>query len=254
MSYFGRNIRKIRTAKNISQTAFADLFNLKRSSIGAYEEGRAEAKIDKVIEIAEYFKLSLDQLLKKELTFNEIYKVNEKSKKFDSYTNDYENDSLIPVIGMVHRNEFMLKYDNPEFLRKLDSIQLIGLQGSFIAYEFQELYYKGESLKHAYCDLYIAARISPNQINSLTDKKLYILLFENSIKTGRIRHDGSDIKLITDSQPVENIPIKIDLIKAIWEVCLLITRNIVKTNDIEFRLQCIENKLNELTSPVAQAD
>jgi transcriptional regulator with XRE-family HTH domain len=53
MSYFGRNIRKIRAAKNISQSSFADLFKLTRASIGAYEEGRAEAKIDTIIEIAD---------------------------------------------------------------------------------------------------------------------------------------------------------------------------------------------------------
>ncbi|NJO92287.1 MAG: helix-turn-helix transcriptional regulator [Chloroflexia bacterium] len=81
MSYFGRNIRKIRNAKKISQTAFADLFHLKRGSIGAYEEGRAEAKIDTIIEIADYFRLSLDQLLRKELTINEIYHIQERSRK-----------------------------------------------------------------------------------------------------------------------------------------------------------------------------
>lgn len=81
MSYFGRNIRKIRNAKKISQTTFADLFNLKRGSISAYEEGRAEAKIDTIIEIADYFQLTLDQLLKKELTINEIYHIHERSRK-----------------------------------------------------------------------------------------------------------------------------------------------------------------------------
>ncbi len=76
MSYFGKNIRKIRNAKKISQAAFADLFNLTRASIGAYEEGRAEAKIDTIIEIANYYDLSLDKLLKEELTLNDIYHIN----------------------------------------------------------------------------------------------------------------------------------------------------------------------------------
>lgn len=87
MSYFGKNIRKIRNAKKISQTAFADLFNLKRGSIGAYEEGRAEAKIDTVIEIADYFQLTLDQLLRKELTINEIYHIQERSRKITEIRN-----------------------------------------------------------------------------------------------------------------------------------------------------------------------
>ena len=73
MSYFGLNIKKIRAAKKLSQTEFAKIFDLTRAAVGAYEEGRAEAKIDTLIKIADYFKLTLDQLLRKELTINEIF-------------------------------------------------------------------------------------------------------------------------------------------------------------------------------------
>jgi len=73
MSFFGKNIRKIRISKKMTQTEFAELFELKRTALGSYEEGRAEAKLDTVIKIADYFKLSLDQLLRKELTINEIF-------------------------------------------------------------------------------------------------------------------------------------------------------------------------------------
>ena len=73
MSYFGKNIRKIRIAKKMTQTEFAELFDLKRTALGSYEEGRAEAKIDTIIKIAGHFKLTLDQLLRKELTINEIF-------------------------------------------------------------------------------------------------------------------------------------------------------------------------------------
>ena len=73
MSYFGKNIRKIRIAKKMSQSDFATLFDLKRTAVGSYEEGRAEAKIDTIIRIADHFNLTLDQLLRKELTVNEIF-------------------------------------------------------------------------------------------------------------------------------------------------------------------------------------
>ena len=73
MSYIGKNIRKIRISKKMTQTEFAELFDLKRTAVGSYEEGRAEPKIDTLIKIADYFKLSLDQLLRKELSINEIF-------------------------------------------------------------------------------------------------------------------------------------------------------------------------------------
>lgn len=78
MSCFGKNIRKIRIAKKLTQTEFANLFDLKRTAVGAYEEGRSEAKIDTIIKIADYFNLTLDQLLRKEITVNEIFHFNVK--------------------------------------------------------------------------------------------------------------------------------------------------------------------------------
>ncbi len=60
----------------MSQSEFAAIFDLKRTAVGSYEEGRAEAKIDTIIRIADYFELSLDQLLRKELTINEIFHFN----------------------------------------------------------------------------------------------------------------------------------------------------------------------------------
>ncbi|WP_019948291.1 XRE family transcriptional regulator [Hymenobacter aerophilus] len=74
MSYVGKNIRKIRTVKKLSQAAFAELFGLARPSVGAYEEGRSEPKMETLLQIAQHFGLSVDLLLTKELTINELYR------------------------------------------------------------------------------------------------------------------------------------------------------------------------------------
>ena len=54
MSYFGKNIRKIRNVKKLSQQAFAELFELKRGTLGAYEEERSEPRIETIIKIANH--------------------------------------------------------------------------------------------------------------------------------------------------------------------------------------------------------
>lgn len=74
MSFIGKNIKKLRTVKKINQADFADLFGLARASVGSYEEGRAEPKVDTIIAIANHFGISIDLLLKKELTVNELYR------------------------------------------------------------------------------------------------------------------------------------------------------------------------------------
>lgn len=71
--HFGKNIKKIRLIKKLSQTAFAETFGLKRSSIGAYEEGRAEPKLEMIIRIAKHFGVTVDSLVNSELKVNELY-------------------------------------------------------------------------------------------------------------------------------------------------------------------------------------
>ncbi|MFT4970338.1 MAG: transcriptional regulator with XRE-family HTH domain [Chitinophagales bacterium] len=63
MSIFGKNIKTLRQSNGLSQQEFANLFELSRASIGSYEEGRADPKIDTLIKIAKYFKVKIDQLV-----------------------------------------------------------------------------------------------------------------------------------------------------------------------------------------------
>ena len=68
----GKNFKKLRLFKSLNQTEFADLFEVTRSAIGSYEEGRAEPKLDTLIKVADHFKLKVDDIVRKELTVNQI--------------------------------------------------------------------------------------------------------------------------------------------------------------------------------------
>ena len=52
----------------MSQSAFADVFGLKRTAVGAYEEERAEPKVELFVKIAKYFGISLEDLLCRSLS------------------------------------------------------------------------------------------------------------------------------------------------------------------------------------------
>lgn len=67
-----RNIKKLRLFKSLNQSDFAALFDINRPSIGSYEEGRSEPKLATLQKIAQHFKISIDDLLSKELTVNKI--------------------------------------------------------------------------------------------------------------------------------------------------------------------------------------
>lgn len=56
----------------MNQSDFAALFDLNRPALGSYEEGRAEPKLATLEKISRHFKLTLDDLICRELTVNEI--------------------------------------------------------------------------------------------------------------------------------------------------------------------------------------
>ncbi|WEK35496.1 MAG: helix-turn-helix transcriptional regulator [Candidatus Pseudobacter hemicellulosilyticus] len=76
MPKIGNNIKKIRTAKGLTQQAFADLFELTRGNISSYEENRAEPKIETLVRIANHFCIPLDKFITHNLTINEILRYN----------------------------------------------------------------------------------------------------------------------------------------------------------------------------------
>lgn len=67
-----KNFKKLRLFKSLNQTEFGDLFGITRSTVGSYEEGRAEPKLDTLLKIADHFKLQVDDLIRTELTVNKI--------------------------------------------------------------------------------------------------------------------------------------------------------------------------------------
>lgn len=88
MSYFGANIKTIRHAKGLSQQAFADLFELNRGVIGAYEEGRSEPKIATLLTVVHYFNLDLDKFLTVPLTIDDL----NKPENFEKFQLSFNSD------------------------------------------------------------------------------------------------------------------------------------------------------------------
>jgi transcriptional regulator with XRE-family HTH domain len=67
MSHIHHNIKKLRLQKGLTQQQLADTLQMSRAALGAYEERRAEPGCDRLIAIAGYFEITIDQLLTKQL-------------------------------------------------------------------------------------------------------------------------------------------------------------------------------------------
>jgi transcriptional regulator with XRE-family HTH domain len=72
MSLFGKNIKKIRSVRGLTQAQLAEMIEVSRGVVSSYEEGRAEPKIETILKTADTFGLSVDYLLKNILTVNQL--------------------------------------------------------------------------------------------------------------------------------------------------------------------------------------
>jgi len=234
MSHIGNNIRKIRSVKNQSQTDFAKLFDLKRASVGAYEEGRAEPKITTVIQIANYFGISIDDLLQKDLSVNDLY-------RFDIFKEELQSEygnTLTPSIKPVEVIDIPLVTpgNKPEYFKNGEkSLPIISLplaKGSrYRAFELEDNSMLDRARGIGSGDLVIACRPRGFGVNRLEEGKLY--LFETASDYA-LRQLKSKSEQELEWQPLNNSfyahALKISELKKLWQVCKVVSRLKIENN------------------------
>ena len=67
MSNIANNLKYLRKKKRLTQQQFADQMGIKRASVGAYEESRAEPKYELLKKIADFYGLTMDELANDEI-------------------------------------------------------------------------------------------------------------------------------------------------------------------------------------------
>ena len=245
MSFFGKNIKKIRTVKKLSQASFADLFDLKRGVIGAYEEGRAEAKVDTIISIAKYFELSVDQLLTKELTINEIYHINTINDKLNYLKSD-NKQMYIPFVSITNKSKFIENYNNKEYLHKLPKISLPFFKQENICFECFNSSMLGMYSGIKQGDILITELIEYNDINRLQKSIAVIVLYNNDLVIGLPEFKIEKLILSPINMNFQRFYINKDKVKKVWKITNIITNTFLKEEIFEKRIRKIENKLNTL--------
>jgi transcriptional regulator with XRE-family HTH domain len=146
MSLINSNIRYLRKQKGLTQDAFANEIGVTRSVIGAYEEGRAEPKIKTMQVMADYFGISMDQLIGVDLaesaashirgSDNEKPDLSGKRLRVLSITVDAHDRENIELVRQKAAAGYLNGYADPEYIEELPRFQLPNLpQGTYRAFE-----------------------------------------------------------------------------------------------------------------------
>jgi transcriptional regulator with XRE-family HTH domain len=130
-SYAGQNLKYLRKLRGLTQEEFAQKLQIKRSLLGAYEEERAEPRIDVIEAVSDWFKISLDDLLRRDLSdVKGSYLAKRRQQKLIAENN------LIHFVPVKAAAGYLAGYADDEFIDELNTFTLPMLgAGQYRAFE-----------------------------------------------------------------------------------------------------------------------
>ncbi|PQJ20201.1 helix-turn-helix domain-containing protein [Nonlabens tegetincola] len=247
MSFFGKNIKKIRGVKSLSQQAFADLFNLKRGTLGAYEEGRSEPKIETIIKVANYFSISIDDLLTSELTVNQLLRFND-NITLDPEDLEKEHFATVPCITAKNYQDYIAHFDNEFFVKDMPSLSLpINTEKTFRGFTVNNLEMTSHDKGFYPKDIVIGELVPHKVIQKLNNGTVVFALINDHIILRRLYTTENGIVLRADHKNIDDIKVTMKEIKQLWRVRYVFFRRVPElTDSFEDKLALIEAQLKAI--------
>ena len=247
MSFFGKNIKKIRSVKGLSQQAFAELFELKRGTLGAYEEGRSEPKIETIIKIANYFSIAIDDLLTNELTVNQLLKFKGDLTTYADHVKR-EQFTIIPCVTEGTAVEYITLYDKESFIKELPTIQLpVNPAKKFRGYTVTNLEMTSHDKGFFPKDIVIGEQVPAEVIKKLNNGTLVFVVVGGKLIFRRLYITKGNIVLRADHKNIEDEEYPVTEIKELWRVRYVFCRRIPEFGDhVEDKLLFIEEELRKM--------
>lgn len=131
------NIRFIRKQLGLTQDQFAQQLEIKRSLVGAYEEGRAEPRLELLQKMAAMGGYSVDVLIGRDLRTLKPYEMKSvQGKDVVVVTVDDQSRNNIELVPIRAAAGYLNGYADPEYIRELPRFKLpILKQGTYRAFE-----------------------------------------------------------------------------------------------------------------------
>ncbi|WP_118975755.1 XRE family transcriptional regulator [Taibaiella koreensis] len=139
--FFSVNIKFLRERKKLSQEALANQLAFTRSKLAAIESGATKApQPEDLIMISEFFKISVDSLLKVDLgklgglkmreleAGNDVYMTGSKIRVL-AITVDKDNKENLEYVPVRAKAGYRAGYNDPEFIATLPKFSMPNLQG-----------------------------------------------------------------------------------------------------------------------------
>ncbi len=243
MSYAGKNFRYLRKLRGWTQEEFANKLNIKRSLIGAYEEERAEPRLDVLETMSVIFKLTLDELLLKDLSEVKGTSYIEQRRKLKIAAQSVDIQ-FVPVKAAAG---YLAGYADPDFVDELNTFTLPMLApGQYRAFEIV-----GDSMLPTPSGSVIVGE-KVEALDDVRNSNSYIVLsksegvvYKRIMKNNRLKNK---LTLISDNPIYEPYNVNEEDVLEVWKAVYIMQKaNTVQRWDVN-QLAGMVNNLQEQVS------
>ena len=242
MSTAGKNLKYLRKLRGWTQEEFATKLQIKRSLLGAYEEERAEPRIDVLEMVGELFKLTLDELLLKDLAESKgNYLAKRRAQKLAAGTNEIQ---FVPIKAAAG---YLAGYADPEFIDELNTFTLPMLApGQYRAFEIV-----GDSMMPTPSGSIIVGE-KVEDINDVKNSFTYIVVSRNEgivykrvLKNNRTKNKYT---LVSDNPTYQPYQVNGEDILEVWKAMMIIGKANAQPHWNVNQLANVVNTLQEQVS------
>lgn len=135
MSIFSQNIKLLRKRKKRTQDDVSVALDIKRSTLSGYENEVAQPSVETLVAFSKYFNISVDTLIKVDLTNLQESQLSQIERGYDTYisgsqirvlatTVDQENNENIELVNEKAKAGYRTGYADPEYLKVLPTFQM----------------------------------------------------------------------------------------------------------------------------------
>lgn len=259
--YLSKNLKYLREKNSRqSQENLANALGITRSAISSYEDGRAEPKLVVMNKMAQYFGITLDQLLNVDLAnATEItMEGNKEVKKYASAQNlriltitiDKENNENIELVPEKAAAGYTAGYTDAEYLRDLPKYQLPFLSKgkTYRAFEIS-----GDSMLPLLPNSIVIGEYMENW-HSLKDGQVCVVVSKNSgivLKKihNKINQRGT-LLLKSSNIAYSSYELAVDEVLEIWKFAAYISKDMPEENssvtDLRKAFSRLEDEFREI--------
>lgn len=218
MALANQNLKYLRKLRGFTQDEFAQKLSIKRSLVGAYEEERAEPNYEVLETVSDLFKISIDDLLRKDLSETKgSYLAKRRHLKMNADSN------IIYFVPVKAAAGYLNGYADPEFLDELNTFTLPMLTGgTFRAFEIV-----GDSMMPTPSGSVIVGE-KVNSLDEVKNNNAYIVVsksegvvYKRVLKSNRTKNK---ISLLSDNPAYQPYQVNAEDILEFWSAQMVISK------------------------------